>query len=64
MISENDFLLNPSEVVRGKKLAQGAGGQIFVGVFGRQSVALKESYDVLMNDVHDEVLPLLLFVLL
>jgi len=51
----SDFLLNADDVTLGRKLAQGAGGQIFMGRFAEQDVALKESYDMLMNDHNDEL---------
>ena len=51
----SDLLLSPGDVTLGRKLAQGAGGQIFKGRFIDQDVALKESYDMLMNDFNNEL---------
>ena len=56
LMEGNDLLLNPDDVTLGRKLAQGAGGQIFMGTFVDQDVALKESYDMLMNDVNGELI--------
>ena len=33
-----DFILGPDEVKLGRRIAGGAGGQIFVGTFGMQEV--------------------------
>ena len=52
----SDLLLNAGDVTMGRKLAQGAGGQIFMGRFADQDVALKESYDMLMNDLNNELI--------
>ena len=54
-IKWGDLMLNPDDVTLGRKLAQGAGGQIFMGRFTDCDVALKESYDMLMNEHQDEL---------
>jgi len=51
-----DFLLGSDEVVLGRRVAGGCGGQIFVGKFGMQEVALKESFEVIMNEYTQEMI--------
>ena len=50
-----DLLMNTGDVTLGRKLAQGSGGQIFSGRFAGSDVALKESYDMMMAERHDEL---------
>jgi len=50
-----DLLMNADDVTLGRKLAQGSGGQIFSGRFAGSDVASKESYDMLMQERHDEL---------
>ena len=50
-----DLLLSAGGVTLGRKLAQGGGGQVFMGRFADQDVALKESYGMLLNNNNNEL---------